>query len=83
MQPRLGAFFASGGHAPRSPPVVSEPTLGQWAATIRKAAAGGAPNVTLLAGNEPSDADSIVTAQLYGYLKHCRQSRETSQWFRW
>lgn len=44
-------------------------TLGQWVATIRGIAADDQPNVTLVAGNEASDADSIVTAQVYGYLK--------------
>lgn len=47
----------------------AEVTLGQWVATLRKTVASGAGGVTLVAGNEASDADSIVTAQVYGYLK--------------
>ena len=74
VQPCIGAFFeagaagAAGGSAPAQKK--SDQTLGQWIATIRKTAASDAPNVTLVAGNEASDADSIVTAQVYGYLKH-------------
>merc|ERR1719223_1716895 len=68
VQPCIGSFFTAGGSAP--PQNGSAQTFGQWIATIRKTGASDAANVTLVAGNEASDADSIVTAQVYGYLKH-------------
>lgn len=51
------------------------PSLGGWAAGLRKQAfASIAPKVRLVSGNEASDADSIVTALVYGYHKHCTRT---------
>lgn len=49
-----------------------QPSLGVWAAGLRQQAfASEAQGVRLVSGNEASDADSIVTALVYGYYKHC------------
>eukprot|EP00931_Biecheleriopsis_adriatica_P075342 TRINITY_DN49231_c0_g1_i1.p1 TRINITY_DN49231_c0_g1~~TRINITY_DN49231_c0_g1_i1.p1 ORF type:complete len:398 (-),score=96.67 TRINITY_DN49231_c0_g1_i1:112-1275(-) len=45
-------------------------TLGEFTSSLQKTAANAAGALTLVSGNEASDADSIVTALVYAYLLH-------------
>lgn len=45
-------------------------SLGEYAASLASTATEAIGSVTLVSGNEASDADSIITALLYSYLLH-------------
>lgn len=57
--------------ATQMPPEIAL-TIGSWIADLRSAVSDCQKDVMLVVGNEASDADSIISALAYGFLRHCQ-----------